>query len=42
MFFANMNKLNNLSNDKKFMTGGEKKRLIFHIDSFLKMKIKQQ
>ena len=42
MFFANMNKLNNLSNDKKFMTGGAKKRLIFHIDSFYKMKVKQE
>jgi hypothetical protein len=42
MFYKNMNILNSLSNDRKFITGGEKKRLIFHIDSFDKMKIKQQ
>jgi hypothetical protein len=42
MFIANMNKLNSLSDDKKFITGGEKKRLIFHLDSFDKMKVKKE
>jgi hypothetical protein len=42
MFYKNMNILNSLSNDRKFITGGEKKRLIFNIDSFDKMKIKQE
>jgi len=42
MFYKNMNILNSLSNDRKFITGGEKKRLIFNIDSFDKMKIKQK
>jgi hypothetical protein len=35
-----MHILDRLNNDKKFVTGGDKKRLIFHIDSFSKMKIK--
>lgn len=40
MFYQNMFILDRLSNDKKFITGGDKKRLIFHIDSFSTMKIK--
>jgi hypothetical protein len=42
MFYQNMFYLESLGEDKKFTTGGDKKRLIFKIDSFLKHKIKQK
>ena len=42
MFYQNMFYLESLGEDKKFTTGGDKKRLIFKIDAFLKHKIKQK
>jgi len=40
MFYQNMFVLDNLTNDKKYITSGYSKRLIFNIDSFLHTKIK--
>ena len=39
MFYQNMFTLEALGDDKKFITGGDKKRLIFNIDSFFRYKI---
>ena len=40
MFYQNMFTLESLSEDKKFTTEGDKKRLVFRIDTFLQHKIK--
>ena len=42
VFYQNMITLNELNDEKKFITKGKNKRLIFHIDSFEKLKFKQQ
>tara|TARA_R110000868_G_scaffold395285_1_gene666912 strand:+ start:4727 stop:5155 length:429 start_codon:yes stop_codon:yes gene_type:complete len=41
MFYQNMFTLEALGDDKKFITGGDKKRLIFNIDAFFRYKIPQ-
>lgn len=41
MFYQNMFTLEALGDDKKFITGGDKKRLIFNIDAFFRYKISQ-
>ena len=40
MFYQNMFTLESLGEDKKFTTEGDKKRLVFRIDTFLQHKIK--
>jgi hypothetical protein len=40
MFYQNMFILESLGEDKKFTTEGDKKRLVFRIDTFLQHKIK--
>ena len=40
MFYQNMFSLESLGADKKFTTEGDKKRLVFRIDTFLQHKIK--
>lgn len=40
MFYQNMFTLESLGDDKKFTTLGDKKRLVFRIDTFLQHKIK--
>ena len=40
MFYQNMFTLESLGEDKKFTTEGDKKRLVFRIDTFLQYKIK--
>lgn len=40
MFYQNMFNLESLGEDKKFTTEGDKKRLVFRIDTFLQHKIK--
>lgn len=40
MFYQNMFTLESLGKDKKFTTEGDKKRLVFRIDTFLQHKIK--
>ena len=40
MFYQNMFTLESLGEDKKFTTKGDKKRLVFRIDTFLQHKIK--
>ncbi len=41
LFYQNMEVLNDLPKDKKFITNGVKKRLIFPIEEFRMIKIKQ-